>query len=233
MQERLMKPAEKMNRLDCDDMKSIFGKIIESIDDFEELRPEIGYPSKLASNKVIHSLDSYSRDFIGKSPFIIIATSDQEGLCDASPRGDEPGFVHILDERHLFIPERPGNKRMDSIQNILVNPHVGIIFMIPGMEETFRVNGKACISQDQNLLEKTVVQGKLPSMGIGVVIEECFMHCAKSFKRSGLWDPDRWLPNNELPSAPKMIAAHVSDRIQITAEQVQESLTDSYRNRLY
>jgi PPOX class probable FMN-dependent enzyme len=214
-------------------MESVFGKTIKSIDELEELRSEIGYPSKLASNKVIHSLDSYSIEFISKTPFIIIATSNQEGLCDASPRGDEPGFVYILDERHLFIPERPGNKRMDSIQNILVNPHVGIIFMIPGMEETFRVNGKACISQDQSLLEKTAVNDKLAFMGIGVEIEECFMHCAKSFKRSGMWTPDRWLPKCELPSASTIIAAHVSSKIQITEEQVRESLTESYQNRLY
>jgi hypothetical protein len=214
-------------------MESIFGNTIKSIDELEALRSEIGYPSKLASNKVIHALDSHSIDFISNSPFIIVATSNQEGLCDASPRGDEAGFVYVLDEKHLFIPERPGNKRMDSIQNILTNPHVGIIFMIPGMEETFRVNGRACISQDQGLLKKTAVNGKLPLMGIGVEIEECFMHCAKSFKRSGIWTPERWLVKSKLPSASKIIAVHVSGKIEVTEEQVQESLAESYKNRLY
>ncbi len=214
-------------------MESIFKNTIKSIDEFETLRSEIGNPSKLASNKVIYSLDPYSMDFINKSPFLIISTSDQNGGCDASPRGDEPGFVHILDEKHLFIPERPGNKRMDSITNILHNPHVGLIFMIPGMEETFRVNGKACISRDQKLLELTAVRGKLPFMGIGVEIEECYMHCAKAIKRSGLWTPERWLLGNELPVASAIIAAHVKSKLNVTEEEVRESLDDSYKNRLY
>ncbi|MNH95161.1 Pyridoxamine 5'-phosphate oxidase [compost metagenome] len=165
-----------------EEMGSIFENTIKSIDELEALRNVIGHPSKLTSNKVMYLLDNYSKEFIRKSPFIIIATSCQEGSCDASPRGDEAGFVHIIDDKHLFIPDRPGNKRMDSIQNILSNPHIGIIFIIPGMEETFRVNGKACISQDPEFLSQTAVNGKLPFMGIGVEIEECYLHCAKDHR---------------------------------------------------
>jgi len=116
---------------------------------------------------------------------------------------------------------------------LIKRDYVGIIFMIPGMEETFRVNGKACISQDQQLLEKTAANGKTPLLGIGVEIEECYMHCAKAFKRSGLWTPDKWPLKSELPSAAKIITAHVSKQIEVTEEQVRESLDDSYQNRLY
>jgi PPOX class probable FMN-dependent enzyme len=214
-------------------MESVFSNKIESLDELELLRSEIGYPNKLVANKTIKSLDSSSIDYINKSPFIIIATSNQDGTCDASPRGDAPGFVWIIDEKHLFIPERPGNKRMDSIQNIIHNPHIGIIFIIPGMEETFRVNGKACITRDQTLLNHSAVNGKLPIMGIGVEIEECYMHCAKAFKRSGLWNAASWLPKSDLPSAPKMIVSHLNGKIQVTEEQVKEALDDSYKNRLY
>ena len=214
-------------------MTTIFGDRIQTVDELETMRPEIGYPSKLAANKIIYSLDSCSIEFIQKSPFIVIATSDHEGRCDASPRGDDPGFVHIIDEKNLFIPERPGNKRMDSILNILRNPQIGILFMIPGLEETFRVNGKACVSRDEKWLKQTAVNGKLPMLGIGVQIEECYMHCAKSFKRSGMWDPDRWLPASELPSAAKIIAAHVRDKIEVSEEQVRVSLDESYMHRLY
>ncbi|MCM3633685.1 MULTISPECIES: pyridoxamine 5'-phosphate oxidase family protein [Paenibacillus] len=214
-------------------MNSIFRNVIETFEEFNELQAELGQPSNVVSNKVIHSLESTSKDFISNSPFIVIATSDGKGRCDASPRGDRPGFVHIIDEKHLFIPERPGNRKMDSIQNILQNPHIGIIFIIPGMDETFRVNGRACISRDEALLSKTAVNGKLPKMGIGVEIEECYMHCGKAFKRSGLWDAEQWLPKNELPSASKIIAAHVSEKMQVTADQIEKSLEDTYKNRLY
>jgi len=214
-------------------MNNIFGNRIESIDDFNALRAELGPPSKVVSNKVIHSLDSYSIAFISKSPFIIISTSDDLGCCDASPRGDHPGFVYVIDEKHLFIPERPGNRKMDSIQNIIHNPHIGIIFIIPGMEETFRVNGKACISRDEALLNKTAVNGKLPLMGIGVEIEEGYMHCAKAFKRANLWNAEKWLPESDLPSAAKMIAAHVSDKMIVTEDQIKIALEDTYKNRLY
>src|SRR5690606_14268273 len=214
-------------------MNSIFRNVIETFEEFNELQAELGQPSNVVSNKVIHSLESTSKDFISNSPFIVIATSDGKGRRDASPRGDRPGFVHIIDEKHLFIPERPGNRRMDSIQNILQNPHIGIIFIIPGMDETFRVNGRACISRDEALLSNTAVNGKLPKMGIGVQIEECYMHCGKAFKRSGLWDAEQWLPKNELPSASKIIAAHVSEKMQVTADQIEKSLEDTYKNRLY
>lgn len=214
-------------------MKHIFKEQITSLEELEDLRSTLGQPSKMVQDKVIHAFDIHSRDFIAKSPFLLIATADSEGNCDVSPRGDAPGFVHIIDDKHLFIPERPGNRRMDSIGNMLHNPHIGLIFLIPGLEETFRVNGKACISRDQELLERTAVNGKVPLLGIGVEIEEGYMHCAKAFKRSALWQPGSWLPEEERPSAAKIISAHVSLQRRVTEEQVRASLEESYTKRLY
>lgn len=219
-------------------MDGIFNNRITSLEQLEELRPLIGYPGKLAANKVRNALDSHSRAFIAKSPFLLIATSDADGHCDVSPRGDGCGFVHLLDDRHLFIPERPGNRRLDSIRNLLTNPGIGLIFLIPGLEETFRVNGRACVSRDPELLERTAVNGKLPTMGIGVEIEECYVHCAKAFKRSGLWQPGSWLTEEERPSAAQMVTAHVNqanegEAATVTVVEVEAQLQESYTKRLY
>lgn len=200
--------------------------------DEEELRSLLGYPNELVRSKAISHLDDHCRAFIAKSPFLLLATSDGSGHCDVSPRGDAPGFVQVLDEKHLFIPERPGNRRIDSMRNILSNPHVGLIFIIPGLEETLRVNGRACIVRDKELLTRSEVQGKVPLAGIGVIVEECYAHCAKAFKRSGLWNPQSWLPKESLPNVPAMIAAHVK-LPGVDAEKVREALKDSYTNRLY
>lgn len=216
-------------------MAAIFGELIQSLEQMEELRQQLGSPSRLAADKVITALDSYSRDFIAKSPFLVLSTADSEGRCDVSPRGDAPGFVKVLDDKHLFIPERPGNRRMDSIRNILTNPHVGLLFMVPGLGETFRVNGKAYISRDPELLELTAAGGGTPLLGIGVAMEEGFLHCAKAFKRSGLWQPESWLQEEERPSAARMLAAHVSAKAAaaVTEEEVSKQLQESYTKRLY
>ncbi len=153
----------------------------------EELRAILGEPSDLVKQKVISYLDPHCQQFIGKSPFLMMSTSDQAGNCDVSPRGDVPGFVLTLDEKRLIIPERPGNKRADSMLNILSNPHVGLVFLIPGLGETLRINGTACLVQEEELLNKMAVNGKTPLLGIGVEVEECYIHCAKAFRRSGLW----------------------------------------------
>jgi PPOX class probable FMN-dependent enzyme len=203
------------------------------MEQFEQLKEQLGPPGKLAANKARPGLDDHSRDYIEKSPFVMIATSDAEGHCDVSPRGDAPGFVQILDDTHLFIPERPGNRRMDSIHNLITNAHIGLIFIIPGLEETFRVNGKACITCDPELLKLSAVGGKLPLMGIGVEIEECYLHCAKAFKRSGLWQANSWLPTEQRPSVARLLAAHISVSFPVSAEEVDEQLQESYTKRLY
>jgi uncharacterized protein len=200
-----------------------------TVDYEEELRSMIGYPSELVKRKVIRYIDSHCIDFISKSPFVVLSTTDAEGFCDVSPRGDAPGFVYILDDKHLIIPERPGNKRMDSMRNILSNPRVGLLFIIPGMEETLRVNGKATLIRDEEILEKMKVKDRRPLIGIGVEVEECFMHCAKAFKRSQLWEPHSWASKESLPQASTILSAHSN----ISKEDVTGLLEESYTKRLY
>lgn len=210
----------------------MFKNVISSKEEFEEFRKEIGSPSERAVNKVISKIDDHCRKFISKSPFITLSTSNSQGQCDVSPRGDRPGFVTILDDHHLFIPERPGNKRMDSLHNIVSNPHVGLLFFIPTLGETLRINGKAYITRDPELLEKSVVNGKVPLFGIGVKVEECYVHCAKAFIRSGLWNPETWNGKETLPSMPEMIVSHAKTP-NITAKEVKKDLQVSYTERLY
>ena len=159
----------------------------DSIETEEELRSIVGFPSELVENKVITHLDHNCIDFISQSPFIVMSTSDDFGYCDASPRGDKPGFVLVLNEKQLIIPERPGNRRIDTLRNILLNPRIGLLFFIPGLGETLRINGTATIVKDEVLLKRMAVEDKRPLLGIGIEVEECFIHCAKAFKRSGLW----------------------------------------------
>ena len=166
----------------------------------DELRRLLGTPSERAVKKETAELDEPSRQFIAHSPFLLLATSNGAGQCDVSPKGDQPGFVRVLGERHLVIPDRPGNKRLDGMRNLLQNPHVGLIFLIPGREETLRVNGRAWIVRDEEILTTLVARGKQPLVAIGVEIEECFFHCPKAFRRSALWEPDRWLDRSVLPS---------------------------------
>ncbi|MGE7602500.1 pyridoxamine 5'-phosphate oxidase family protein [Peribacillus sp. NPDC097675] len=206
--------------------------IISTKEEFECFRSSIGTPSLRASNKVISFIDEHCVDFISNSPFLSLATSNAQGQCDVTPRGDAPGFVQVLDEQHLFIPERPGNRRIDSAHNIISNPNIGLLFLIPGLGETLRINGKAYICRDPKLLEKCMVNGKVPLFGILVEVEECYAHCAKAFIRSQLWKPDSWLEKDDLPSVPQMLVAH-SKIPNVTAVQVEQELNEGYTNRLY
>ncbi|MGM0900920.1 MAG: pyridoxamine 5'-phosphate oxidase family protein [Bacillota bacterium] len=197
-----------------------------------ELRQLLGYPSELVKRKVISSIDHHCTEFISHSPFVVLSTSSHEGECDVSPRGDAPGFVHILNEKTLIIPERPGNKRMDSLRNIITNPRIGLLFMIPGLEETLRVNGKATLVKDQDLLEQMAVKGKTPALAIGVEVEECFIHCAKAFKRSKMWETTSWENKENLPNAAKILYEHA--RLpDSSVESIARRLDESYKNRLY
>ncbi|MCF6137793.1 pyridoxamine 5'-phosphate oxidase family protein [Pseudalkalibacillus berkeleyi] len=198
----------------------------------EELKLLVGSPSEKAKKKVMDCLDHHCRQFIEKSPFLVMATSDENGRCDSSPRGDAPGFVHVIDDYHLVIPERPGNKRVDSLLNILSNPHIGLLFVIPGLEETLRVNGQAVITEDEQILNEMQVNGKAPILGTIVKVDECFIHCAKAFKRSKLWDSKTWLDQAERPNPAKMLHAHVN-LPGLSEEKIAAELQESYRNRLY
>jgi uncharacterized protein len=198
-----------------------------------ELRQAIGgLPNPLAVAKDIGKLDEHCRAYIAHSPFVLIATSGADGRCDVSPKGDAPGFVLVLDERRLLIPDRLGNRRLDGMSNLLHNPHIGLIFLIPGMEETLRVNGRACIVRDGELLAQCEVRGKVPTLGIGVEVEEAFIHCAKAFKRSGMWEPERWPDLKDLPSAAQMLLDHTHPP-GVTLAQMESQLEEGYRKRLY
>jgi PPOX class probable FMN-dependent enzyme len=192
----------------------------------------MGYPKEMAEKKMITRLDENCREYISKSPFMLLSTANAAGHCDVSPRGDHPGFVHMIDEQHLLIPERPGNKRYDSLRNIIGNPEAGLLFLIPGLGETLRINGRAYVTTDQELLKPAAVKNSIPVLGIIVEVAECFMHCAKALKRSQLWEPGSWLDPMELPSAAKILSEHI--RMEgMTAEAVALGLEDSYKNRLY
>jgi len=198
----------------------------------EELRAILGYPNRVVANKAISYLDHHCRDFIAQSPLLLMATADASGACDVSPRGDGPGLALILDQQHLVIPERPGNRRMDSLRNILENPQIGLIFLIPGLEETLRVNGRASIIKDQQLLKQMEYRGHVPALGIGVQVEECYVHCAKALKRSQLWNPEAWPDQDTLPDVARMMADH-ANLPDVTAKEVAESLKETYTKRLY
>jgi PPOX class probable FMN-dependent enzyme len=169
------------------------------------LRELLGEPSERAVRKDIGALDPHCRAIIAHSPFMLLGTAGASGRCDVSPKGDQPGFVTVLDEHTLVIPDRPGNRRLDSFQNILDNPHVGLLFLIPGMDETLRVNGSAEIVDDPALLATMAVQGRAPQLGILVHVEECYLHCPKAFLRGKVWDPEAYMPREALPSMMRML----------------------------
>ncbi len=197
-----------------------------------ELRELLGHPSEMVVQKTISQLDQHCRNFMAQSPFMLLATANAAGECDVSPRGDAPGFVLILDEKRLVIPERPGNRKLDSLTNIVSNPRVGLLFLMPGMGETLRINGRAYITRDPSLLERMEARGKRPLLGIGVYVEECFLHCAKALKRSQLWQTQSWPASTDLPSAAQIFHDH-ANLPETTVEQVEKSLEESYRTRLY
>lgn len=204
----------------------------QEITSYEELRTLFGEPSELAKRKVISFVDEHCRNYISKSPFLVLSTSDENGYTDASPRGDAPGFVLVLDKNRIVIPDRPGNKRMDSLKNILSNSRVGLIFLIPGMLETLRVNGKASLSKEPELLERMKAGGKNPLLGIIVEVEECYIQCGKALKRSGLWNPESWEDSSTLPSGAEILAAH-SKLPGASEADIKKRLEDGYKNRLY
>ncbi|RPH82890.1 MAG: pyridoxamine 5'-phosphate oxidase family protein [Candidatus Rokuibacteriota bacterium] len=171
----------------------------------QELRDLYGHPGERAVAKERPVLNADCRAFIAHAPFLVMGTAGADGRCDVSPKGDAPGFVHVLDERHLAIPDRLGNNRLDGLRNILENDHVGLIFFIPGREDTLRVNGRARIARDEALLDRLAVNGKRPVTALVVEVEQAFMHCARAFKRAGLWEPARWPDAADVRSMQRMI----------------------------
>ena len=198
----------------------------------QELRELFGEPSEVALKKEKPALNETMRAFIAASPFVVLATSSPDGRCDVSPKGDAPGFVKVLGDKHLAIPDRIGNNRVDGHRNVVANGHVGLIFLIPGREDTLRVNGRACLTRDPELLAGMTVQGKAPKLAIGVEVEECFMHCAKAFKRSRLWQADAWPSAKAAPSMAEILMETVKP-VGMTLEDMEKRLEEGYRTRMY
>ena len=197
-----------------------------------ELREIVGVPAARSVLKERSALDQHCRAFIARSPFLLIATAGADGRCDISPKGDVPGFVLVLDDRRLVIPDRPGNKRLDGMMNLLANPHVGLIFLVPGREETLRVNGRAWITRDPDLLRRSAVQGKTPLLAVGVEVEQCFLHCAKAFRRARFWAVEGWPGPDALPS----LACMLFDQIKpdgVTLQEYERDIEDGNKQRLY
>jgi PPOX class probable FMN-dependent enzyme len=178
----------------------------QTIETVEQLRALIGEPVPLVVEKCVDRLNSQTRRFIEQSPFVCLATSDGTN-CDVSPRGDPAGFVRILDDKTLLVPERPGNRIADSLRNILANPRVAILFVLPGLGDSFRVNGRATLVTDEALLAPSAVEGKVPKLGIVVDIEEAYTQCPKAFIRSALWDPSTFLTRDALPTSGEVFKA--------------------------
>ncbi len=202
----------------------------------QALREVIREPSELVKAKEINFLDVHCKSLIARCPFILMATSNKQGRCDVSPKGDPPGFVQVLSDKHLAIPDRPGNARLDSVENILENPQIGLLFVIPGTKETLRINGRAVIIQDDEILGKASIDGKRPTLAIGVEIEEAFIHCAKAFIRSSLWKSETWPNLGDLPSFAKMLIDHVNAeniKTTMTERELDSLLREDYKKELY
>jgi uncharacterized protein len=195
-----------------------------------ELRALIGEPAALTCAKIADRLNDATRLFIERSPFVCVATSDGGGACDLSPRGDPPGFVRILDERTLVIPERPGNRLADSLRNMLVNPHVALLFVVPGVTDTLRVNGRAAITTDAALLAPSAVEGKAPRLGVLVDIDEAYTQCSKAFLRSHLWDAQRFVDPASMPTGGQVHRAIQGEAFD--AEQYDRERAERYRQRV-
>ena len=203
----------------------------------KELRDLMGEPKELAARKSVSKLDRYSKEYISRSPFVCIGSADKNGKADVSPRGDPPGFVQVLDDSTLFIPDRPGNRRVDTMSNIISNPEIALLFLIPGFNDTLRVNGRAEVVRDDTLNAKSEVKGRQPTVGIKMHVEQVFFHCSKAFKRSGIWDADNRQDRTEMPSIGRMILEQTAEPTSIISEaefeEVDKFVEDGYREELY
>jgi len=199
---------------------------VAAIEDEAELRAVIGSPTELVQSKIAGRLNDLTRQFIERSPFVCIATGRPDGGLDVSPRGDPAGFVRILDERTLLIPDRPGNKIADTLTNVLADPRIGLLFLIPGVGDSFRVNGRAELTDDPELLAPSTVDGKPPRLGLLVHVEEAYTQCSKALIRSDLWNPDKHIDRSELPSGGEILRA-VSDH-ELDAEQYDRERAERY-----
>ena len=200
------------------------------VDSIEELRAIVGDPTEAVRTKHTAWLTPLIREYLRASAFFLLGTSDADGNCDVTPRGDSTSVIRILDDRTLVIPDRPGNRRVDSFRNILANPHVGLLFLIPGIEEALRINGRATITRDPEILAEMSIQGRPAVLGIVVEIDLVFVHCARAMLRARLWDPKTWPDDDAIPT----LAAMWNEQKDLPApDESAGKRREGYRAELY
>ena len=211
-------------------MMAPMGREVTVVTSVEELRAIVGHPNAAVADKVKPRLSAAQRDWLAHSPLGFLASTDAQGRVDVSPKGDPPGFVHVIDDSTIAIPERPGNKRVDGYLNVLQRPHVGTVFVIPGRGDTLRINGTARVVSDADYFDAMVVDGKRPILALEIAVEEVFFHCAKAFLRSDAWKPETWNPT-AVPSVAELAKAVYRE---ISLEELQTHFDeDNLRSALY
>ena len=201
---------------------------VASIDDVRARHPKM---MSRAEFKVLDRLDTHCRAILAKSPFCLVSTAGGGGLgLDVTPRGDPPGFLRVLDDRHILLPDRIGNNRFDNIANLFQDPRIGMLVLVPGMSETLRINGRGRVTDDEALLADSAVQGRAPRIGIVIEVQEAFMHCAKALNRAKLWDAQAQIERSELPSYAQILADHVPD---LTADENERQSREMARRGMY
>jgi len=206
---------------------------LDFIASHEELRKIYKTPEPDAGSirKELKRLDGHCRSFIARSPFVLIGSSDGKGNADVTPKGDKPGFAAILDDNTIAIPDRPGNNRLDTLENIVTNPAVGLLFLIPGMNETLRVNGEARITTDATLRERLAVEGKPPISVVIVTVMAAYMHCAKAFMRSELWKPESWPERSSMPTLGQILRDQLA--VDQSASETDLRLDEAYKQSMW
>jgi len=202
---------------------------VRTITSDAQLRAIIGSPNDVVVSKISDRLNELTRQFIERSPFVCVATKMPNGGIDVSPRGDPPGFVRILGDRELLIPERPGNRIADTLTNLLADPSIGLIFLIPGVGDSFRVNGRGAITDDRELLAPSAVEGSVPKLGILVSVDEAYTQCSKALIRSDLWNPERHIDRSDLPSSGEILRS-LNDP-NFDAEEYDRARAERYARR--
>ena len=204
-----------------------------TIGDERELRAVLGSPSRLVANKIADRLNELTRQFVERSPFVCVATASADGGLDVSPRGDPAGFVRVLDDRTLLLPERPGNKLADTLTNLLSDPRIALLFLIPGVGDSFRVNGRGRVVDDAELLGPSTVDGKTPVLGILVEVEEAYTQCSKALIRSDLWNPERFVDRSELPSSGAILRRIADPELDVDEYERERAARYARREGLY
>lgn len=194
-----------------------------------DLRGCYDEPNEMVQRKILRRLDKHARAFIALSPFLALSTSGPDG-ADCSPRGDAPGFVHVENDTTLLLPDRRGNNLIDSLRNVVASPQVGLLFMVPGINETLRVNGTAQVITDADRLAPLAAQGKVPASALEIGVREVFFHCGKAMIRSQLWNPEKHVPRGSFPTLGRIVADQIAG---VDADEADANLEESYRVRLY